>query len=69
VRLFRTIIMILAVAGVAAVLARPRRTRGGEADLENLTRDELYRMARERNIPGRSRMSKESLRAALRTFE
>jgi predicted XRE-type DNA-binding protein len=68
-RLLRTIIAILAVAGIAVVLTRPRVSRVAESDLESLTRDELYRMAQERNVAGRSRMSKESLIAALRDLE
>jgi DNA end-binding protein Ku len=38
----------------------------GSRDLEKHSREELYRMAQEREIPGRSRMSKEELVEALR---
>ncbi len=37
-----------------------------ERSLDTLTRDELYELARERDIPGRSRMKKDELRDALR---
>ena len=36
-----------------------------ERPLDTMTRDELYELARERDIPGRSRMKKDELRAAL----
>jgi hypothetical protein len=39
-----------------------RRTHGGSGR----TRDQLYEEARERNIPGRSRMTKKQLERALR---
>jgi hypothetical protein len=34
-----------------------------------MTRDELYELARERDIPGRSKMTKAELRAALSQAE
>ena len=37
-----------------------------EQPLDSMTRDELYELARERDIPGRSRMKKDELRDALR---
>ena len=46
-----------------------RRTQGTgnpNLPLDELTRDELYKRARARNLSGRSRMSKEELVAALR---
>jgi len=46
-----------------------RRTQGTgnpSRGYESRTRDELYNIARERNIAGRSRMSKEELVRALR---
>jgi plasmid stabilization system protein ParE len=46
-----------------------RRTQGTgnpNTGYEARTRDELYNIARERDIPGRSRMSKEELIRALR---
>jgi hypothetical protein len=44
------------------------RQRGGEAghSLEDRTRAQLYDLARERNIPGRSKMGKWDLIEALR---
>ena len=36
-----------------------------ERPLDSMTRDELYELAREFGIPGRSRMKKTELRAAL----
>ena len=36
-----------------------------ERPLDTMTRDELYELARELDIPGRSRMKKTELRAAL----
>ncbi len=36
-----------------------------ERPLDTLTRDELYELARELDIPGRSKMKKTELRAAL----
>jgi len=35
-------------------------------DLEGASRDDLYRLARERDVPGRSRMTRDELAAALR---
>jgi plasmid stabilization system protein ParE len=46
-----------------------RRTQGTgnpNAGYESRTRDELYNIAKERNLAGRSRMSKEELIRALR---
>jgi hypothetical protein len=47
---------------------RPAPTEGvvSERSLDTLTRDELYELARERDIAGRSRMKKDELRDALR---
>jgi DNA end-binding protein Ku len=42
----------------------PRRSRNG--DLEGKSKDELYELAKEADIPGRSEMSKEELVEALR---
>jgi hypothetical protein len=36
-----------------------------ERPLDTMTRDELYELARELDIPGRSKMKKTELRAAL----
>ena len=58
---------IMAVA--VAILLRARASRVervvSERPLDTLTRDELYELAREQDIPGRSRMKKSELRAAL----
>jgi homoserine kinase len=55
-------------AGVA-ILLRARASAGervvSERPLDEMTRDELYELAREQDIPGRSRMKKTELRAAL----
>lgn len=40
--------------------------RSGDADLADLSRDELYDLAQQRDVPGRSSMTKDELRAALR---
>ena len=58
-------------AAIAAFIAT-RRFRAApdegivsEEPLETMTRDELYELARARNIPGRSSMKKAELLAAL----
>ena len=58
-------------AAIAAFIAT-RRLRAApdegivsEKPLETMTRDELYELARARDIPGRSRMKKAELIAAL----
>ena len=45
--------------------AAPEGVMTGDG-FETMTRDELYEVARERGIPGRSRMKKAELRDALR---
>ena len=64
-----------AFAAAVAILRRgrpqpveegPREGVVSERSLDTLTRDELYDLARERDIPGRSRMKKDELRDALR---
>jgi cation transport regulator ChaB len=47
-----------------AARERPRRTYGG-VDLFGHTKDELYERARKLGVPGRSKMSKEQLAAAI----
>ena len=39
---------------------------GGDAGLEDLSRDELYERAQDADVPGRSQMSKDELVEALR---
>jgi rubrerythrin len=41
--------------------------RGGSVDLESATKEELYAMAQELDIPGRSEMTKDELLSAIRT--
>jgi hypothetical protein len=66
--------LLIAVAALAAALAagvmillRARSSQGviSAQPLETMTRDELYELARSRDIPGRSRMKKDELRSAL----
>jgi len=68
------LIGLAAFAAVAAtlllVLRRSEPPGPSEAvapvrSLESMTRDELYELARQLDIPGRSRMKKPDLRAAL----
>ena len=46
--------------------ARPRSRQSGNGELDALSKDELYELAREADISGRSDMSKEELVKALR---
>jgi DNA end-binding protein Ku len=55
----------LARAGLLGGVAR-RLPFVGRQPLEELTKDELYDLAREADIPGRSSMTKDELVAALR---
>ena len=60
------------VAGVAILLrARSSRHEGvvSERALDTLTRDELYEIAKELDIPGRSKMKKPDLLDAVRQAE
>lgn len=70
------LIALAAVGFVAAAVMIVLQRRGptqappvegivSERPLDTMTRDELYELARERGIPGRSRMKKDELRAAL----
>ena len=71
----RLVLLALAAAAVFAaavsIVVRSRREAGqaervvSSRPLETMTRDELYELARERDIPGRSRMRKDELRNAL----
>ena len=54
-----------ALAGTRLVVPRVRR-RQQRSHLDELTRDELYELARESDIEGRSGMTKDELIAALR---
>jgi hypothetical protein len=59
------------IAAVTILLrARAERVEGverivSERPLDTMTRDELYELAREHDIPGRSKMKKSELLAAL----
>jgi len=67
------VIVLAAFAAIAAgllVLRRSGSSGPGEAvaparSLDSMTRDELYELARQLDIPSRSRMKKAELRAAL----
>lgn len=54
-----------ALAGTRLVVPRVRR-RQQRSHLDELTRDELYKLARESDVEGRSGMTKDELIAALR---
>jgi len=63
------------MAALRASLEASQRGRGrgrsasalsGNGELDSLTREELYELAREADIPGRSDMSKKDLVKALR---
>ena len=68
--------LLIALAAFLAVIATAvailRRARGStqervvsERPLDTMTRDELYELAKEQDIPGRSKMKKSELLAAL----
>ena len=65
--------LALALAAGVTILLRARASRPegvvAERPLDTLTRDELYDLARELDIPGRSRMKKTELRAAVSRAE
>lgn len=54
-----------ALAGTRLVVPRVRR-RQQRSHLDELTKDELYELARESDVEGRSGMTKDELIAALR---
>lgn len=54
-----------ALAGARLVVPRVRR-RQRRSHLDDLTRDELYELARESDVEGRSGMTKDELIGALR---
>jgi DNA end-binding protein Ku len=58
---------LMAALRASVEAARKCRPEGfeGDGELESLSRDELYRLAKEADIPGRSDMSKDELVAAL----
>jgi hemerythrin superfamily protein len=55
-----------AVGSGGAVAQLAMGARAGRADVDELTRDELYEKAKEADVPGRSQMSKEELAEAVR---
>jgi hypothetical protein len=61
--------LVAAFATGVVILLRARASKGervvSERPLDSMTRDELYEIARDLDIPGRSRMKKTELRAAL----
>jgi DNA end-binding protein Ku len=63
------ILLLLALLAAVAVLRRsdpsPGEAVAPARSLDSMTRDELYDLARQLDIPGRSRMKKTELRAAL----
>jgi DNA end-binding protein Ku len=63
------ILLMLALLAAVAVLRRsdpsPGEAVAPARSLDSMTRDELYDLARQLDIPGRSRMKKTELRAAL----
>jgi hypothetical protein len=63
------ILLVLALLAAVAVLRRsdpsPGEAVAPARSLDSMTRDELYDLARQLDIPGRSRMKKTELRAAL----
>ena len=46
--------------------AAPAEPAAPEQQFDQMTREELYKLAKERDIPGRSKMTKKQLVAALR---
>ena len=60
-----------ALAAGVMILLRARSSEGvvAERPLETMTRDELYEVARELEIPGRSRMKKPELKDAISRAE
>ena len=67
-----SVIALALLAAVAAFVLAVRQLRAAhqervvsETPLDTMTRDELYGLAREHDIPGRSKMNKPELRTAL----
>jgi hemerythrin superfamily protein len=54
-----------AVGSGGAAVQMARAQQAGRADVEQMTRDELYEKAKEADIPGRSQMSKDELAKAV----
>jgi Rho termination factor-like protein len=66
------LIALLVVGWIAAAVVLVRQLRGqategivSERPLDSMTRAELYELAQELDIPGRSKMKKTELRAAV----
>jgi DNA end-binding protein Ku len=60
---------LMAALRASVEAARNRRSRvasGANGDLDELSKNELYELAKERDIPGRSQMSRDELVEALR---
>jgi hypothetical protein len=53
-------------ASLVATRGRRGRSGGGNGELESLSKEELYELARDADISGRSDMSKQELVKALR---
>jgi Rho termination factor-like protein len=69
-RLLISLAAVVAFVAAAVAIVRSRGASPGqgivsERPLDAMTRDELYELAREHDITGRSRMKKTELRAAL----
>jgi DNA end-binding protein Ku len=47
------------------VRTQPESENGGDGELDELSRDELYERAQKKKIPGRTKMSKKELAKAL----
>jgi hypothetical protein len=64
--------VIGAVASIGVQAARvrgllPRRAQARSAELETMTKEELYARAQAEDVPGRSEMTKDELIRALRS--
>jgi hypothetical protein len=59
------LMLALLAAAVWRLRAEPGEAVAPRQSLDSMTRDELYELARQLDIPGRSRMKKTELRAAL----
>jgi hypothetical protein len=59
------LMLIMLAAVVWRLRGEPGQAVAPRQSLDSMTRDELYELARQLDIPGRSRMKKTELRAAL----